>query len=34
MSNGQLKEKLELVDMLRKDIKKKEIYFIEKRFDQ
>jgi hypothetical protein len=34
LENNKLTEKLELIDVLRNDIKLKEIYFIEKRFDK
>lgn len=34
MENNKLTEKMEIIDILRKDIKMKEIYFIEKRFDK
>lgn len=34
LENNKLTEKLELIDVLRKDIKLKQIYFIEKRFDK
>lgn len=29
-----MSEKLDIIDILRKDIKRKQIYFIEKRFDK
>lgn len=33
MNNDKVSDKMEQIDMLRKDIKRKQVYFLEKKFD-